>query len=198
MNASVTHDKLAPEIAEAIRQNRAVVEEAARIAGMLSYAQFNWQPGSGRWSVGDCIAHLNVVTRMYLPQFEESIQQARAAGRTGAGPYRYGWLTSKFVAEMEPPVKRRVKVPDARMVIAPGSDHDPAAVMEEFDTLHDRLIATIASADGLDLKKAKVTSVVTRFLRMSLGQWFNFNAAHDRRHLWQAQQACNDPAFPKT
>lgn len=46
----------------------------------------------------------------------------------------------------------------------------------------------LRSADGLDLARIKVTSPVTRLLRLSLGQWLAGLAGHQRRHLWQARQ----------
>jgi hypothetical protein len=51
-------------------------------------------------------------------------------------------------------------------------------------------------ADGLDLKRAVVTSPASRFFRMSLGAYLAFLAAHDRRHLWQARQVREAEAFP--
>ena len=32
-------------------------------------------------------------------------------------------------------------------------------------------------------------SVLDRRLKLSLGDWFHFMAAHGRRHLWQARRA---------
>jgi hypothetical protein len=43
-------------------------------------------------------------------------------------------------------------------------------------------------ADGLDLRRVKVATPISRFLKMSLGAMFAQIAAHERRHLEQARR----------
>jgi hypothetical protein len=42
----------------------------------------------------------------------------------------------------------------------------------------------------------KARSPVSKRIRFSLGAAFAAISAHQRRHLWQARQLRNDPAFP--
>lgn len=53
------------------------------------------------------------------------------------------------------------------------------------------LIGRIERADGLDL--AAVRKRMHRPVWLTLGQWFAFTAAHERRHLWQARQGVAEP-----
>jgi hypothetical protein len=46
----------------------------------------------------------------------------------------------------------------------------------------------IEQADGLDLKRVKVVSPISSFLKFSLGMTFAQAAAHERRHLAQARR----------
>ena len=62
--------------------------------------------------------------------------------------------------------------------------------------LQDEIIRRVIAADGLDLGGIRMSSPISRRFKMSLGQWFAFLAAHERRHLWQAWQVRKDPAFP--
>jgi hypothetical protein len=43
-------------------------------------------------------------------------------------------------------------------------------------------------ADGLDLRRIKVATPISRFLKMSLGMMFAQAAAHEQRHLMQARR----------
>src|SRR5580658_9400871 len=63
----------------------------------LSREQFNWRPEAGRWSIGECVGHLNIVNAGDLAPLQEAIQNGRARGRTGQGPFQYGFLSRKFI-----------------------------------------------------------------------------------------------------
>jgi hypothetical protein len=60
--------------------------------------------------------------------------------------------------------------------------------MPEFMHIHNRVLELVEQAHGLDLKKIKIRSLVLPILRFDLGQYFALLTAHDRRHLWQAEQ----------
>lgn len=184
-----------PAIEDYTRQFDAVTEDAAKLVEGLSLEQFNWRPEPGRWSVGDCMNHLNTVGNFYIPLLGEAIARGRTSGVTGSSPFRHGWLGNWFVGTMEPPVRMKVRAPRMMQVVA--TVHDQATETGEFMRQQDEFRRLIAGADGLDLGKIRIPSVVTRMLRLSLGQWFWFVAAHERRHLWQAWNVRNYDAYPK-
>lgn len=47
------------------------------------------------------------------------------------------------------------------------------------------MIERVEAANGLDLERARVTSPLTKFIRMSLLAFFCVFTGHQRRHLWQ-------------
>jgi hypothetical protein len=49
----------------------------------------------------------------------------------------------------------------------------------------------------LNLVKVKITSPLASFLKFRLGAAFGIVIAHDRRHLWQAQQVRHAEGFPE-
>jgi hypothetical protein len=79
----------------------------------------------------------------------------------------------------------------------PPDPGPPAEVLAEFAKLQGELVRLLRRAHGLDLARVKVPSPVTSLLRLSLGQWFHFLAAHERRHLWQAEQITSEERFPQ-
>ncbi len=176
------------------RQIDGVMAEARALLAGLTGEQINWRPGPDRWSVGECVSHLNVGIRAALPALDRAIETARARGHAGSGPFRYGWIARWIVRSMEPPPRRRFTTfPVFYPVAAP---HDAAALEAEFAEVRDALRARLAGAEGVDWRRAKVTSPASRFFRLPFGAYVAFLLAHDRRHLWQARQVRNDPAFP--
>lgn len=185
-----------PDLQEMLRQLDAIKAEAHAVSAGLSESQFNWRPGEGRWSIAECLVHLNRSVTATLPAFDRAIAEGRAKGRTaeGGGPARYGWFSRWMIASMEPPPKRRMKTFPIFQVPVGGS-HTLAKVLPEFIVTRDQLVQRIRQADGLDLTRNRTVSPVTRLLRMPLGAYLQFVIAHDRRHLWQARQVRNAPEF---
>lgn len=182
------------ELQDCLRQIEAVKRDAPALVTGLSDAQFNWHPEPGRWSIAQCLDHLNVATGKTLPAFDRAISDARSRGRVASGPFRYSWFANWMVRSMEPPVKRRM---GTVKLFTPAPERRVAEVIPEFLRVRDQFAERVRQADGLDLKRARVTSPVTRLLRMPLGAYFAFILAHDRRHLWQARLVREAAGFPR-
>lgn len=180
------------ELSEYRRQLREARADAEKLVEGLTDAQFNWSPAPGRWSIAECLDHLNSGW-LVLPKLDHKIASATEKGLRGEGPYRHPLLGRLYVRFVEPPPKIRFRAPKAYV---PKPDQPLAAVAPRFFELQDELIRRVLAADGLDLGEIRMSSPITRKFRMSLGQWFAFLAAHERRHLWQAWQVRNHPAFP--
>lgn len=173
-------DGIQDQIRTAIRRAREVVEG-------LDRESFNRRPAPDSWSVGECLDHLNETARLYLPEFAEAVEAAREAGHLAPPGSDERTLFGRVVTWMqEPPVRLRMKTFEQ---IEPARETDPEEVLEAFVTLHEELIVRINEAADLDRKRVKLRSVLDGRLKLSLGDWFHFLAAHARRHLWQARRA---------
>ena len=170
------------------------IEDARAVLDGLTPDQVNWRPAPDRWSVGECISHLNVSLRAAMPALDRAIETARARGFVGTGTGRYGWFASWMVRSQEPPVKRRMKTFPVFQPVA--ARHDPARLLPEFRTVRTELRERLARAEGIDWRRAKVVSPASRFFRLPFGAYVAFLLAHDRRHLWQAREVRNHPGFP--
>lgn len=190
----VGHLNLAPEL-DAFRLSfEQVADDADALAGALTDQQFNWPPPSGGWSIAQCIEHLNVTARMYLPNLDEGIAEAIRRGLYGEGPFRYNWFGRKFVESQEPPVKRRFK---AAKAFAPSPSRPRQEAMAAFRAYQVQFVDRLRQANGLDLSRARVRSPAFTWLRLPLGSGFALMIAHERRHLLQARNVMNNPAFPR-
>ena len=98
---------LGNDLAVLITEIDANLSHAESVAHGLTHQQFNWSPDPGRWSIGQCLDHLNTVDGRDLGPLRAAIEVGRSRKLTRAGPFTYGFLSRKFVASMEPPVKRK-------------------------------------------------------------------------------------------
>ncbi len=167
-------------------------EDALELTAPLSDTQFAWRPGIGRWSISECLEHLNVVDRLHLPLLADAMAQGRAAGLTGTGPFRYGFLSRRFVRYQDGPVKIKKKAPRE---YRPPSGGPKEKVVAESISIHDQMRELAVKSNGLDLARIK-TRTPFPVIKFSLGQRFAILAAHDRRHLQQAWGVRGHQNFP--
>jgi hypothetical protein len=173
---------------------RVKADGRALVAGM-SHEQLNWRPGPGRWSIGQCLDHLNTI-RTVFPAIDHTMDDAERRGLRSSGPFRYGWWPRLVVRSMEPPPRFRMRT--FAILVPAETPLEPGAVLRDFVDLREQFGQRLRRADRLDLERAIVQSPVSRFVRLPLGAYFAFLLAHDRRHLWQARQVVSAPGFPSS
>src|SRR3954453_20530179 len=108
-----THLALAREVEQFRQQFDELSQNADVLVEALSDEQFGWQLTPTRWSVAQCIEHLNTTARLYLPHLDEAIANPIRRGPYGEGPYSYNIYGRFLTAVMEPPVRFKVASPPA-------------------------------------------------------------------------------------
>lgn len=192
-NAVRVDEPLISDLLDYRRQIEALNLDARDLLAGLNESQFNWRPTPGHWSIAECLDHLTVTNREMIESIKRTISDARSKGLTSRGPFRHGWIGNMFVRSLEPPVKMKFKAPK---FFKPRPDQSLAEVTRDFFAVQDEVLRLVREANGINLARVKVTSPVTRLMRLSLGQVFGLIAGHNRRHLWQARRVKTDPAFP--
>ncbi len=146
-------------------------------------ARLNLQPAPDGWSVLQCFAHLTAVNTVIADAMEKALnsfpRQATVIERI-----RPGLLWGLFLKILEPPVRFRARAP---AVIQPSPILDAEETASSFSAAHDRLRDLAVRCDGVDLNRPAFRHPFVP-LRISIGAAFLLIAAHDRRHLWQAEQ----------
>lgn len=139
-----------------------------------------------RWSVGECVAHLNLTGQAYESLLRDAVTRAKAAGpRDLTRRYRrdpMGWLLWKM---LPPPVRFRVKTPAS--FIPQGATPKREAIAE-FERLQGVFLELLAEADGRPMKEVKVASPFNPKMQYDLYSCFSVLAPHEHRHFWQAEQ----------
>jgi hypothetical protein len=137
-----------------------------------------------RWSVGECIAHLNLTAQGYAALVAPALEEARRLG--GPPPRRYrrdwkGWLLWK---SMPPPVRLKVKTAAA---FVPQGSRPAAEILGEFRRLQAVQIGWVEAADGLPIDRVRITSPFDARVRYNLFSGLSILPRHQHRHLWQAE-----------
>jgi hypothetical protein len=114
-----------------------------------------------------------------------ALERTRAKGWTTREPFRPSWLMGKFIKSLEPPVTLKSKAPEK---MRPQPDLKRSECLAEWDESRRELEKLLRLSEGLDLGKVSVPSPVSSLVKYSVGSSFLVIAAHDRRHLWQAEQ----------
>jgi hypothetical protein len=147
--------------------------------------QWGKRSDPARWSVAECVAHLNITSLAYVPLLQHAVSRARMRERRSPSRYRrdpIGWL---LWATMGPPVRFRIKT-IARFL--PSSVAAPELLVQEFDRLQAAQLDCLAQADGLPLSQVRVTSPFNARVRYNLYACFTILPRHQHRHLWQAER----------
>ena len=137
----------------------------------------------GRWSILECLEHLNLYGDFYLVEIEKQIlkNQHRHAIR-----FKSGLLGNYFANLME--VKNgkitKMKAPkDKNPVDASLS----VTTISRFLKQQDQLVTLLNQCRTLDLTKIKCSISLTNLIKLRLGDTLRFYTYHIERHVVQAE-----------
>jgi DinB superfamily len=161
-------------------------QEARQLVAELSEAQLNWRPGgSTQWSVAQCLDHLGQINSVYVAALRSALGEANPRADARRNPIRPGWFGRWFISQMEPPPRRKLKSPKPGVPVAHKSG---AEVLENFLAVHQELRSLVREARDLDLNRVRFRNPFVGVIRFPVGTGLLIIGAHDRRHLWQANQ----------
>lgn len=147
-------------------------------------------PAYGKWSVAQCLEHLNSYGRYYIPVLEKALQKAEQLHSSPAKDFKGSWIGNYFTNLMQPrengQLRSRMKSP---------KDHQPPAkldsdlVIRTFLQQQQAIEALLQRAKKVNIQTVKVPISISRWIKLSAGDTFRFLIAHEQRHLLQASQA---------
>jgi hypothetical protein len=147
---------------------------------------FTVRPTVTQWSAAECVAHLSISTEMFLPVLRRVLDDARTHAHAADGEPKMDILGRVLRWFLEPPVRTRVKTTPA---FVPKSIRAKGEAIAEFTALQVQLIDQLRAARDLSAGKTRIVSPFDRRVKYNVYSGFMILAAHQRRHLWQAEQA---------
>lgn len=166
---------------------RAAEARLARLVDAVPAERWPVRPEPGRWSVSECIDHLNRTSEAFIPAIRSAMSAAESLRGEGARRFRrdtVGWLLSVI---MPPPV--RVVRASTSSDFEPTSMAPPAELVRRFGELQQAQLECLELADGLPLDRIRIASPFNPRVRYNLYSCFVILPRHQHRHLWQAEQA---------
>jgi hypothetical protein len=138
------------------------------------------QPSS--WSVTECLEHLALTTRAFLPPIAEIM--AKTPPLTKNRPLRCDVLAKVLIRTLEPPYRLRHKV----LAHLSPRQNDFQSAWNAFLRSQEELAEIIRSAVGLAIDTMKIPSPACSRMSYNVYGALGILSAHQRRHLWQVEQ----------
>ena len=162
-------------------------EEFRNLVEGLNDEQFNWRPAENAWSMAECIDHLVMIGTIMGRNIDEALEKAEARGLRSDGPFKYGAIGNWFVRAVSGSDEGRRRKFKAPATYTPTSNHTISRLDAAFNEVQDRFVERVERSNGVDLARVKMPSPISRFIRLSLGQWLALLGGHQERHLLQAK-----------
>ena len=144
------------------------------------------RPEPDCWSVAECLEHLNLTSECFVQLISDAQQRAREKQVFGTEPYKMDMMGRLLHWVTRPPA--RVKVQTSTK-FQPSLIEPLEEVLPRFLSRQEQLKTEITNAAGLDLNRVKVQSPFSKWVKYNLFSCFMLIVAHERRHLWQAENA---------
>jgi hypothetical protein len=152
------------------------------LAARLDEAAFAKVPQPGAWSPAAAMEHLILTTRTFLPLWD----QALATAKPGKGEAKYAWWERKLADMLEPPYRIKAKT---MAPFEPKSQHTKDEIVELFLASHELVKQRAEILRERDISKLSVVSPFASWMKYNIAFSFDLLLVHERRHLWQAEQA---------
>jgi len=174
-----------PELQAIADEYRAASDRLHKLVSAVPEQWWTRRADPDRWSVAECVAHLNLTSAEYLPRIDQAL--ARAEQLPGRSPARYrrdliGWMLWRA---MGPPVRVKTKT---TAPFVPTNVRSVSALIQEFERLQEEQLQRLTRADGLPLDAVRVASPFNAKVKYNLYSCLSILPRHEHRHLWQAEQ----------
>lgn len=180
-----------PQLASIVASLEDAQGRLHRLTDQLPDPRWKSRPGPGRWSAAECVEHLNLTSRAYIPLLRRALESAPIE-RKPKGRYRrdfLGWLFSMLVGPLPRLGKSRVGRVSTTTDFVPEPSATRVATVAEFDRLQADLIDATRQADGLPLEEMMIVSPFGGKIRYNYYAALRILPRHQQRHITQAEDA---------
>ncbi len=164
---------------------RDIIRQVEQEFQPLTREQLHWVPAPGKWSINDCLEHLNIYSRYYQPRMRKEVQK----GGTQSQPTFAAGYFGEMMMMMKPLPDGTIRRPMSTMGSynpAKQTQQNELALQEFLGHMND-LLDLLKLARTVNLEKHRITSTLGPILRFKLGDTYRFHIAHTQRHILQAR-----------
>ncbi|HEY6899258.1 MAG TPA: DinB family protein [Puia sp.] len=163
----------------------------------MRHDELNQPAADGGWSIAQCLEHLNRYGDYYIPMISQGLTRQRQLVK--GGEFKSGLLGAYFTRMMNPDTNTGKKKLRAFKAYSPDRELDAHAVVAEFIRQQEELLLCLRRARMADLNKTRIPVSILKWIKLKLGDVFQFLILHDERHVRQARRnltTCFSPATP--
>lgn len=164
----------------------------------LSETQRNWKPAASIWSVNEICGHLNAYAAFYHAAFRKKITSTKwktPADNYSSSPLgRSAWGAIKLGNAKN--IKRKFNAPKQVNPLLNLKLNEGNQV-EVFSSSLLELKELILQATQVNIRKVKVPMLISKVVRLRLGDTLLFVVYHNQRHIQQIKNLMSHKQFPK-
>lgn len=147
-----------------------------------SDAELNWKQNSESWSILECLEHLNLYAKFYLPEIQNCIKNSNSKPQE---EFKSGFWGNYFAKSMLPKEKlNKMKTANDKNPLNSKLDKN---TIENFISQQKEFLSLLEKSKTIDLNKAKTKISITNLIKLKLGDTFKFLNNHTFRHLKQIE-----------
>ena len=172
---------------------RALNHAEKRLVALAERVPAEKWPGridAARWSVSECVAHLNLTSEAFIPRLDKALSEAKRLPAMQRRAYRrdlFGALFGRMLGPLPVILGARIGRVKTTAGFVPRGDSPPNVLVAEFKRLQNELRRVIEEGDRLQLDKVMIVSPFGEKVRYSAFSALTMIPAHQERHLQQAQ-----------
>ena len=176
---------LRPELQAIADDFRAASDRLRRLVQSAPPEAWSRRVDPDRWSVAECVAHLNLTSEAFIPKLESALEEARRLDGKASAHYRrdpIGWLLWRT---MGPPVRMRLRTTAA---FVPEAAASQAELTSRFEELQEVQLRLVEASNDLPIDRVRIASPFDARARYNVYAALSILPRHQHRHLWQAEQ----------
>jgi DinB family protein len=170
-------------IDELIQNTESIIKQIEEFQ-QVGEEMLNWKSTPQRWSVLECLEHLNRYGDFYLPEIKKRIDKAEKTDATEI--FKSGLLGNYFAESMLPKEKLN-KMSTFKSMNPAGSKLDMKVITKFIDQQY-QMLDLLNKARTINLQKVKTSISISKWIKLRLGDTFRVVIFHNQRHMLQAKK----------
>ncbi len=171
------------ELLDSLKKSTKILSETVEANfASLSDENLNWKQDTSKWSILECIEHLNRYNKYYLKAIEAALSTAEPARHQSVAST---WIGKKSIAMMNP---ANVKKQKTFKKMNPVNSVLSRKTLTAFLAEQTQLLILIDLAAKVNVNKARVPVEFFKLLEMTTAESLQFVVVHEQRHILQAKK----------
>ena len=143
----------------------------------------NWKQDSEKWSVLECLEHLNRYGDFYIPEITSRLKSAKHKNTGDAKSSMLGGYFSNSVS-----YKEKLNKMKTFSSMNPKNSRLDKETITKFVSQQQQIIELLERAKIVSLTKTKTSISISKFIKLRLGDSFRVLIFHNERHMKQAEK----------